>query len=133
MSSIQPSAGRTMGDRDLGLAPKPPKRGTGGERSLAVLGIVVGFLGGIVWGIIAWISYSRWQSGRKDYPRFAWFVGLYFLAVMVGVVIVGAIEPDAVVDEEGGYIALGGLVIAAIGIIVMARGPVSPVPGANEL
>jgi hypothetical protein len=70
MLSIQPSAPRTMGNRNVGLAPKRPKRGTRWERSLTVLGIIVGFLGGILWGVIAWMSYSRWQSAKKDYPRF---------------------------------------------------------------
>ena len=77
------------------------------------------------------MSYSRWQSGKKDYPRFAWFVGIYSLAFLVGFAILAVSEPSSVTDEEGGWVGLGAIVVAAIGLIVLTRGPVPPAPRAG--
>jgi hypothetical protein len=74
----------------------PYETATTFQRRWAILGIVVGFASGLLWGVLAYYSWKGWKEGRKKRPLFAWtwaviagipltyFLGI-FLVAMVGI------------------------------------------------
>ena len=123
MSSMRPSASHSIPERTKGQ--HSSRRKTGWERALAVFGIIVGFAGGIIWGIIAWVSYSHWQSGRRDHPRFAWFAGIVGLTILVETLIAGLFTPEALdhvkLGGVGVLLTFAPLVVAAVGLLMLTR------------
>jgi multisubunit Na+/H+ antiporter MnhB subunit len=67
---------------------QPPQRPW--EGGLAWAGIVGGFVAGLILGIVALVSYFRWQEKKIPKPTAAWVIGGMVLA-LVGV---GMIRPS---------------------------------------
>ena len=97
-----------MAARDLKVAPSKVYRGTPGERALAITGIISGFLGGILWGVLAWSSYKGWQRGDKASPLFAWFFGAFVISMFMALIALTIVYGDS--EAPVGESAIGALV-----------------------
>lgn len=73
--------------------------------ALATLGVVTGFLGGIIWGFLALRSMRNWNPrGVSERPSFAWFLGVLFLAALSFGLVFGVVtcwSPRTVVATLG--------------------------------
>jgi ABC-type nickel/cobalt efflux system permease component RcnA len=118
--------------------PVPPrmrytKPGTLAQRILAIVGIVLGLCGGIIWGIIAYISYNKWQDGKLEYPRFAWFIGITVpvcaLLAALSQSFLSAADRAGDLGADVGIAALViSVVIGLVGLHLMTRPKPAPTP-----
>jgi hypothetical protein len=66
-----PRSGRSIGQGWVGVSdPLAPW-----QRGLAWVGICLGFVSAVVWGVFALRGYRQWQQGERKRPQLALFLG----------------------------------------------------------
>lgn len=85
--------------------------GTQFSHTIAIIGIVAGFIAIIALGAIALYNYNGWKKGRDKYPIVAWLVGWLAIIAVTGVLTTLLIGGPSLVDKTGGT----GTLIMAVG------------------
>jgi H+/Cl- antiporter ClcA len=79
-----------------------PTVGTPFTRGLAVAGIVLGMIGLLALGLLAWWNYDGWKKGRDKYPLLAWYVAWFVIIGVIGVLVTLLIGGWQRVSADGG-------------------------------
>ena len=64
------------------LTPTPVRKPW--QHALAIVGIVIGLIPGLLLGLVAYESHKKWRNGQKRSPTFAWFLGVFFPLALTG-------------------------------------------------
>ena len=84
------------------MASDQPLVGTSATRGLAIVGIAIGLLLVVGFGLLAWWNYDGWKKGRDRYPLVAWYIAwLGIIGVAHFVVTLAVVGSDRVWDYGG--------------------------------